>query len=71
MSEHESLRKAIAWIVEHTTIDEHLVNEASRRFDLSPLDDAFLQQYFVELQQPKSQTSPDNTDRKPENDQSD
>lgn len=71
MSEHEALRKAIAWIVEHNAIDEQLVRAASQRFDLSALDEAFLQQYFVELQHSEPQASSNNMDNKPESNQSD
>lgn len=51
MSEQESLRKALAWLLEQQTsqqaIDSQLISEAARRFDCSPLDEAFLQNYFV------------------------
>ena len=50
MSEHESLRKALSWLLEHKIIDGPLITEASQHFDLSPLDEAFLRQYFVEQQ---------------------
>lgn len=47
MNEHESLRKALAWLLEHPELDQHLIAEASRHFDLSPLDEEFLTQYFL------------------------
>ena len=71
MSEHESLRKALSWLLEHQTIDGHLIGEASRHFDLSPLDEAFLQQYFVELQHRQPPTSANHTSKKPKNSHND
>lgn len=57
MSEHESLRKALSWLLEHKKIDGPLIAEASQHFDLSPLDEAFLRQYFVERGQYKPENN--------------
>lgn len=38
----QALRDAIRWLSEHGRHDPAAVEEACRRFDLSPLDEAFL-----------------------------
>ena len=40
--DHESLRRAVAWLAEKGHWTPELINEASRRFDLSPTDEEFL-----------------------------
>lgn len=40
------LRCAIAWLVEQPRRDARTLEEASRRFDLSPMDEAFLLEHF-------------------------
>lgn len=57
MSEHESLRKALSWLLEHKKITEYLIGEASQRFDLSPLDEAFLRQYFCDSDHHRDKTT--------------
>lgn len=47
MNEHESLRKALAWLLEQGQITTVQIAEASNRFDLSPLDEDFLRHYFA------------------------
>ena len=42
LPEHEGLRHAVAWLLERGTWTPELVDEASRRFDLSPVDEEFL-----------------------------
>jgi len=42
LPEHEGLRRAIAWLVEQGRWTPELVDEAGRRFDLSPADEDFL-----------------------------
>ena len=42
LPEHEGLRRAIAWLVEQGRWTPELVDEAGRRFDLSPVDEDFL-----------------------------
>lgn len=49
LPERESLRRALRWIAEHraespATPTAELVKEASRRFDLGPLDEEWLWQ---------------------------
>lgn len=39
---HESLRRAVAWLAEQGHWTPELIDEASRRFDLSPTDEEFL-----------------------------
>ena len=39
---HEGLRRAIAWLAERGRWTPELVDEAGRRFDLSPADEDFL-----------------------------
>ncbi|MBW8189693.1 hypothetical protein K0504_01485 [Neiella marina] len=43
----ESLRKAIRWMSDFHAHDCQAVEEASLRFDLSPLEEEFLLQHFV------------------------
>ncbi len=42
LPEHEGLRHAVAWLLEQGRWTPELVDEASRRFDLSPVDEEFL-----------------------------
>ncbi|EPC4025653.1 MAG TPA: hypothetical protein DDZ61_12475 [Aeromonas salmonicida] len=54
MSDHtllphgEDLRRAVRWLSEHHQHDIRAIEEASIRFDLSPLDEEFLIQHCVE-----------------------
>ncbi|OYD23095.1 hypothetical protein [Oceanimonas baumannii] len=50
MSEHEALRKALRWLTEQPCINSSIITEAGRRFDLSPLDEQFLRDYFLNQQ---------------------
>lgn len=50
MNEHESLRKALSWLLEQPQLDQETIAEASRHFDLSPVDEQFLHRYFTEEQ---------------------
>jgi hypothetical protein len=42
LPDHESLRRAVAWLSGHGRWTPELIGEASRRFDLSPTDEEFL-----------------------------
>lgn len=42
LPEHEALRRAVAWLAERGPWTPELVDEAARRFDLSPTDEEFL-----------------------------
>ena len=42
LPEHEALRRAVAWLAGRGPWTPELVDEASQRFDLSPIDEAFL-----------------------------
>jgi hypothetical protein len=42
LPEHESLRRAVAWLSGHGPWTPERIEEASRRFDLSPTDEEFL-----------------------------
>ena len=42
LPEHEGLRHAVAWLLERGKWTPELVDEASRRFALSPVDEEFL-----------------------------
>ena len=44
--EGEALRRAVAWLAAHPDRSLALIEEASWRFDLSPLDAAVLFRYF-------------------------
>jgi hypothetical protein len=46
LPEHEGLRRAVQWLAAQTPRDARLIEEASRRFDLSPIDEEFLLQHF-------------------------
>jgi hypothetical protein len=46
LPEREELRRAVAWLVEQPSRDSGTIEQASRRFDLSPLDEQFLLNYF-------------------------
>jgi hypothetical protein len=46
LPEHEGLRRAVQWLAEQTCRDAGTIEEASRRFDLSPIDEEFLLQHF-------------------------
>ena len=54
MSDHlllphgEDLRRAVLWLSEHHQHDIAAIEEASLRFDLSPLDEEFLLQHCRE-----------------------
>ncbi|AKU92202.1 hypothetical protein [Vulgatibacter incomptus] len=58
MPKGDALRKAVRWIGERR-LDEpdtppyRLIDEASRRFDLSPKDGEFLQRNFADRSPPK------------------
>lgn len=42
LPEHEALRRAVAWLAERGAWTPELVDEASKRFDVSPTDEEFL-----------------------------
>jgi hypothetical protein len=42
LPDHESLRRAVAWLADQGRWTSELIDEASRRFDLSPTDEEFL-----------------------------
>lgn len=42
----EGLRRAVAWLAEQPRRDAATIEEASRRFNLSPLDEQFLLEHF-------------------------
>lgn len=44
----EALRRAVRWIGEIGDHSPHAVEEAARRFDLSPADEEFLLRHFAE-----------------------
>ena len=46
LPEREALRRAVAWLVEQPQRDASTIEEASRRFDLSPVDEDFLLHHF-------------------------
>lgn len=55
----DDLRRAIAWLIEQPRRDARAIEEASRRFNLSPLDEAFLLEHFRESDRGGSATSGD------------
>jgi hypothetical protein len=46
LPEGEGLRRALAWLSEQPMRDLQTIEEASRRFNLSPLDEEFLLRHF-------------------------
>lgn len=46
LPEHEGLRRAVSWLIEQPVRDARTIEEASRRFNLSPLDEQFLLDHF-------------------------
>ena len=48
LPEGEELRRAVQWIGEHGEHTLAAVEEACRRFDLSPADEEFLIRHFVQ-----------------------
>jgi hypothetical protein len=46
LPEGEELRRAVAWLAGQPVHDANAVEEASRRFNLSPLDEQFLLDHF-------------------------
>ena len=46
VSKGERLRRAVAWLSDVRRHDAAAVEEAARRFDLSPLQEEFLLRYF-------------------------
>lgn len=56
MSDHlllphgEDLRRAVLWLSEHHQHDIAAIEEASLRFDLSPLDEEFLIRHWLDSQ---------------------
>jgi hypothetical protein len=46
LPEHEGLRRAVQWLAAQRPRDARTIEEASRRFDLSPTDEEFLLQHF-------------------------
>lgn len=50
-SDHEGLRHAVAWLAEQPFRNAATIEEASRRFNLSPLDEQFLLEHFRATEQ--------------------
>jgi len=46
LPEHEGLRRAVEWLIEQPVRDGRTIEEAARRFDLSPVDEEFLLGHF-------------------------
>lgn len=46
LPEREGLRRAVAWLAEQPSRDARTIEEACRRFDLSPVDEDFLLHHF-------------------------
>lgn len=44
--QHEGLRRALAWLLEQPRRDAATLEQAARRFDLSPVDEEFLLAHF-------------------------
>lgn len=46
LPEHEGLRPAVQWLAAQASWDAKTIEEASLRFDLSPIDEEFLLRHF-------------------------
>lgn len=46
LPEHEGLRRAVEWLIEQPARDAQTIEDAARRFDLSPVDEEFLLRHF-------------------------
>jgi hypothetical protein len=46
LPERQGLRLAVQWLATQTSWDAKTIEEASRRFDLSPNDEEFLLRHF-------------------------
>jgi hypothetical protein len=46
LPEQEGLRRAVQWLATQRSWDAKTIEEASRRFDLSPIDEEFLLRNF-------------------------
>ena len=47
LPDHEELRRAFAWLIEQSDFSARSIEEAAVRFDLSPADEEFLTQHFL------------------------
>jgi hypothetical protein len=45
--EAEGLRRAVRWLSDNRPVTRELIDQAARRFDLSPLDAEFLRREFL------------------------
>ncbi|MFP2768240.1 hypothetical protein [Oceanisphaera sp. KMM 10153] len=61
MNERESLRKALSWLLAQPRLDQETIAEASRHFDLSPVDEEFLHRYFIEERRRRANVQSKNT----------
>jgi hypothetical protein len=50
LPEHEGLRRAVEWLISQPARDAQTIEEAARRFDLSPVDEEFLLQHFRSIE---------------------
>jgi hypothetical protein len=48
LPEHEGLRRAVRWLATQSRWDAKVIEEASRQFDLSPIDEEFLLRHFCD-----------------------
>jgi hypothetical protein len=56
LPEHEGLRRAVEWLAGQPVRDAQTVEEAARRFDLSPVDEEFLLRHFRSAEAGRSQS---------------
>jgi len=54
LPDRENLRQAVRWISEQPKRDAQTIEEASRRFDLSPIDEDFLLRHFLDQNREES-----------------
>jgi len=52
--EGEDLRKAVHWLGEHGEHTLEAVEDACRKFDLSPADEEFLMRHFLQKEKPEN-----------------
>ena len=56
LPEHEGLRRAVEWLAGQPVRDARTIEEAARRFDLSPVDEEFLLRHLRSAEAKPKQT---------------
>jgi hypothetical protein len=54
LPDQEGLRRAVEWLIGQPVRDAPTIEEAARRFDLSPMDEEFLLRHFRSVEAARS-----------------